>query len=207
MGHWNVVRATQCVDIFLWRYFRFQIMFLQWCTSRSKFSSQENLCLQSLGSQGSYCFFFRDARTRTSLGTVLKTLKPILGDTSKILFEDHFSHKSQPKRSDWPFLCHQNSRDRAVPSIPLLRTLHHVAFAALVAEDLSTHRVAVIKTVLTEDSRVIPELTNLVAGSSMMHSARLLILYSPIAEFLLSAFHRSFGSNLVSRPKRTMIPH
>ena len=90
---------------------------------------------------------------------------------------------------------------------PLLRTSHRVAFAVLVVKDLSIHRVAVAKIVLTEDRRVIPELTNLVAGSSMMHSARLLILYSPIAEFLLSACHRSFESNPVSRTKRTMIPH
>jgi len=53
-----------------------------------------------------------------------------------------------------------------------------VAIAALVVKDLSMHRVAVAKIVLTEDSRVIPEITKLVVGPSMMPFALLLILSS-----------------------------
>ena len=124
------------------------------------------------------------------------------------MLEDQFLKGRIKKVTNHIFLlCLRNFRSLAELIIPLLRTSHRVAFAVLVVKDLSIHRVAVAKIVLTEDSRVIPELTNLVAGSSMMHSARLLILYSPIAEFLLSAFHRSFESNPVSRTKRTMIPH
>jgi hypothetical protein len=75
-------------------------------------------------------------------------------------------------------LCLRNFLSIAELIIPLLRILRRVAFAALVVKDLSIHRVAVAKNVLTEDSRVIPELTKLVVGPSMMHFTLLLILYS-----------------------------
>ena len=75
-------------------------------------------------------------------------------------------------------LCLQDSLGTAEPIIPLLRTIRRVAIAALVVKDLSMHRVAVAKIVLTEDSRVIPEITKLVVGPSMMPFALLLILSS-----------------------------
>ena len=77
-------------------------------------------------------------------------------------------------------LCLQNFPSTAELIIPLLRTLRRVAIAALVIKDLSMHRVAVAKNVLTEDSRVIPEITKIVVGPLMMHFTLLLILYSPI---------------------------
>jgi len=58
-----------------------------------------------------------------------------------------------------------------------------VAIAALVVKDLSMHRVAVAKIVLTEDSRVIPEITKIVVGPSMMPFTLLLILSSSIVYF------------------------
>ena len=205
MGHWNVVRAAQCVNIFQWRHFRlcFCNVVLRGVNFRLK-----KICVCNLSAHRvTIVFLFRDARTHVPWHCSW-TLKPILGDASKILFEDQTFKGRIKKVTKLIFLlCLRSFRSLAELIIPLLRTSHRVAFAVLVVKDLSIHRVAVAKIVLTEDRRVIPELTNLVAGSSMMHSARLLILYSPIAEFLLSAFHRSFESNPVSRTKRTMIPH
>ena len=75
-------------------------------------------------------------------------------------------------------LCLQNSPSTAESIIPLLRTLRRVAIAARVAKDLSMHRVAVAKNLLTEDSRVIPKIRRIVVGPLMMHFTLLLILYS-----------------------------
>jgi hypothetical protein len=49
VGPWNTDYTRQCFDVFR----GCPMMFLPWCTLRIRFSSQENLCLQSLGSQGS----------------------------------------------------------------------------------------------------------------------------------------------------------
>ena len=71
--YWNTRRFWQHGSLKLclshtmcWRFSvkTFQTMFLPWCTLKSEFSSQENLCLQSLGSQGSLHLY--DCRTRTS---------------------------------------------------------------------------------------------------------------------------------------------
>ena len=127
-------------------------------------------------------FSFATPGQERPLALFTETLKPILETPRRSPF-----WKSHSWKEVTDLLCLQDSLSTAEPIIPLLRILRHVAIAALVVKDLSMHRVAVAKIVLTEDSRVKPEITKHVVGPLMMHFTHLLILYSPIVWFLLSA--------------------
>ena len=95
------------------------------------------------------------------------------------MLEDHFLKSHSQKEVTDPFYASEILE--AWPNRSFRFCGHHTAWLseALVVKDLSMHRVAVAKIDLTEDSRVIPELTNLVAGPSMMHFTLHLNLYSP----------------------------
>ena len=140
----------------------FLIMFLPCYTSKSKFSSQENLCLQSLGSQGSYCFSFS---RRPDSRPLALFLNPEANSWRHLedLVRRSISQRSHQKGDQLiSLLCFRSSQSMAAQIIPPLRITHHVAFAVLVATVHITHRVAVIQ---TEGKIATPGLTNLIAGS------------------------------------------
>ena len=98
---------------------------------RSKFSSQENLCLQSLGSQGSHRFCTLAGQERPIAAV---DLEPFCRSWTH---QKPFLDLSQPEESDSQGIaCLPNFLSLAEQIIPPLRTTHRVAIAASVETHL-----------------------------------------------------------------------
>ena len=170
---------------------------------RSKFSSQENLCLQSLGSQGSYCSCTIAGQERPT-GTCFQ--RPFCRSWIH-LKNPFFSNCHSRKRSDRLCICLRSFLNTAEQIIPLLRTTHRVVFEASVVRrpqhtprggrsERPDRRQPRDPNSYENRSRAIDDAFHAPLDSVQLNSL-----------IFLSALHKSFGNNPESRPRRTTIPH
>ena len=161
--YWNTRRFWQhgslklCLShIMCWRFSvkTFQTMFLPWCTLKSEFSSQENLCLQSLGSQGSLHLY--DCRTRTSHWHLLDLTEPFTAEVGPTPWFFSLSvTDSKERRPEAPIcLCHRSSQNLSELNIPHLRIRHLVVFVTREAKDHNARRAVDVPNFRTDASHV-----------------------------------------------------
>ena len=124
MGHWNVVRAAQCVNIFQWRHF-----WLCFCHAilRGVNFRLKKICVCNLSAHRVHIAFSFATPGLTSLGTVPKPLSQLLESPRRSCSKINFS-KVASKR--WPisFFFYASEIFEAWPDWSFRFCGHHTAW-------------------------------------------------------------------------------